>query len=150
MANVFVSGGTAYLDQPMIAKLIQGGHSVKCLYRTRSQRRAPSGSMPIEGDPPQCATFEDEVGPNDTSVHLTRTSHPAPWKTEQFEVVDGRSFEESLTAARRKQVGHFVYLSVAYPARIMQSYIEVRRRCEGRLVLSGPPVSDPEALVCLG
>lgn len=51
MANVFVSGGTAYLGQPLIAELIQGGHSVKCLYRTRSQRRVPSGSMPIEGDP---------------------------------------------------------------------------------------------------
>ena len=70
MPNVFVSGGTAYLGQPMIAKLIQGGHSVKCLYRRRSVRRVPSGLMPIEGDPLQCATFEDEVGPGDTLVHL--------------------------------------------------------------------------------
>ncbi len=141
MANVFVSGGTGYLGRPMIAELLRRGHSVKCLYRARSRGRVPAGSMPVEGDPLASGTFEDEVGMGDTFVHLTGASRPAPWKGRQFEAVDGRSFEESLVVARRRQVGHFVYLSVAHPAPIMRSYIEVRRRCEGRLVLSGLPVS---------
>ncbi len=141
MANVFVSGGTGYLGRPMIAELLRRGHSVKCLYRPRSRSRVPPGSMPVEGDPLSSGSFESEVGPGDTFVHLTGTSHPAPWKGKQFEAVDGRSFEESLAVARRSQVSHFVYLSVAHPAPIMRSYIEVRRRCEGRLVLSGLPVS---------
>ena len=51
MANVFVSGGTGYLGRPMIAKLLQRRHSVKCLYRPRSRGRVPPGSMPVEGDP---------------------------------------------------------------------------------------------------
>jgi len=141
MANVFVSGGTGYLGRPMIEELLRRGHSVKCLYRPRSRGRIPPGSMPVEGDPLARSTFEYEVEPGDTFVHLTGTSHPAPWKGKQFETVDGRSFEESLAVARRSQVSHFVYLSVAHPAPIMKSCIEVRRRCEGRLVLSGLPVS---------
>ena len=141
MANVFVSGGTGYLGRPMIAELLWRGHSVKCLYPPRSRGRVPTGSMPVEGDPLASCSFEYEVEPGDTFVHLTGTSHPAPWKGKQFEAVDGRSFEESLAVSRRSRVGHFVYLSVAHPASIMRSYIEVRRRCEGRLVLSGLPVS---------
>ncbi len=141
MANIFVSGGTGYLGRPMIAELLRRGHSVKCLYRARSRSRVPPGSMPVAGDPLESATFANEVSSGDTFVHLTGTSHPAPWKGRQLEAVDGRSFEESLAVARHQRVGHFIYLSVAHPAPIMRSYIEMRRRCEGRLVLSGLPVS---------
>src|SRR4051794_8852670 len=39
--------------------------------------------------------------------------------------------------ATRTGIDHFIYLSVAHPAPVMQSYIEVRAQCEASLRASG-------------
>jgi uncharacterized protein YbjT (DUF2867 family) len=57
-------------------------------------------------------------------------SHPATWKEEQFRQVDLGSVRASVAAAKEAKIRHFVYLSVAQPAPVMRSYVEIRAECE--------------------
>lgn len=137
MANVFVSGGTGRLGRSLILELLRRGHLVKCLYRPQSWDRVPVGVLPVPGDALDGPSFVDRLEPGDTLVHLTGVGRPRPWMRRAFETVDAGSFGASLSVAQAGHAGHFVYLSVSYPAPFLGPYGEVRRRCEGRLALSG-------------
>lgn len=89
------------------------------------------------GNALDASTFRDQVQGADTFVHLIGVPHPAPWKAEQFRAVDGVSLRASVDAACFANVAHFVYVSVAHPAPVMQSYIEVRSACEAYIRSSG-------------
>ena len=71
------------------------------------------------------------------SVHLVGVSHPSPTKANQFRDIDLTSIRVAVEAAKVVGVNHFVYLSVASPAPIMHSYIEVRLEGEALLRKSG-------------
>ena len=46
----FITGGTGYLGRPLIARLLERGHSVRALARTDSENRLPAGSHPVSGN----------------------------------------------------------------------------------------------------
>ncbi len=68
--------------------------------------------------------------PGSVFVHLVGASHPAPWKHQEFILVDFGSLQESVKAAQTSDAGHFVYVSAAQPAPVMKAYIRVREQCE--------------------
>ena len=68
---------------------------------------------------------------------MVGTPHPAPWKGPQFRAVDLPALKASVAAAREAGVEHFVYVSVAHPAPIMQAYIDVRMECEAEIARAG-------------
>jgi uncharacterized protein YbjT (DUF2867 family) len=72
-----------------------------------------------------------------TLVQLVGTPHPSPAKARQFVDVDLKAGLESVSAARNQGVAHFIYLSVAQPAPIMRSYLEVRARVEAAIAEAG-------------
>jgi uncharacterized protein YbjT (DUF2867 family) len=51
--------------------------------------------------------------------------------------VDLRAGLEAVRVARDVQVQHFIYVSVAQPAPVMQSYVAVRAECEQAIAASG-------------
>lgn len=63
--------------------------------------------------------------------------HPSPAKAEQFRAVDLVSIRASVAAAVEARIQHFVYLSVAQPARMMKDYLAVRAEGEALLRASG-------------
>jgi uncharacterized protein YbjT (DUF2867 family) len=135
--NIFISGGTGYLGAALIPRLIAGGHGVKALVRRGSEGKLDPGCRNTIGNALDAFTFRDQVQSADTFVHLIGVSHPAPWKAEQFRAVDGVSLRASVDAACFAKVAHFIYVSVAHPAPVMQSYIEVRAACEAYIQSSG-------------
>lgn len=135
--NVFVSGGTGYLGRTLIHQLIGRGHQVHALARAGSANKVPAGCIPVPGDPLQASTFQRSVPGCDTFVHLVGTPKPAPWKEKQFRAVDLPSLKQSVNAAAATGIRHFVYVSVAQPAPVMQAYVQVRRECEEYLNASG-------------
>jgi uncharacterized protein YbjT (DUF2867 family) len=93
--------------------------------------------MPVPGDALDAASFRPEVPPACTFVHMAGVAKPNPAKRALFREIDQVSFDASLDAAMATHVSHFIYISVAQPAPVMKSYIEVRKSCESRLRSSG-------------
>jgi uncharacterized protein YbjT (DUF2867 family) len=139
MAVVFVTGGTGYIGRPLIARLVATGHEVYALARARSVDRVPPGARAIEGDALDEHTFQRRIPAGATLIHLVGTPHPSPAKAAQFASVDLVSVRAALAAALSARVAHFIYLSVAHPAPVMQSYIAVRSAGEALLLASGLP-----------
>jgi len=137
--QVFLSGGTGYVGQALVARLLERGHRARVLAREGSQSKVPSGAQAIVGNALDAATFSSAVSAGDTFVHLTGVAHPAPWKEAQFRAIDLVSLRASAQAAQAAGAAHFIYISVAQPAPVMKAYIRVRQECEEILKSTGLP-----------
>jgi uncharacterized protein YbjT (DUF2867 family) len=136
-SSVFITGGTGYLGQPLIASLLQRGHRVRALVRDCSQGKLPVGCTAILGSALDATSYAAQILPSDTFVQLVGVSHPSPAKAAQFRSIDLASADGAIGAAAKAGVKHFVYLSVAHPAPMMRAYIEVRSYCERLIRESG-------------
>jgi uncharacterized protein YbjT (DUF2867 family) len=135
--HAFITGGTGYMGTRLIPALLARGHRVAALVRPGSERKVSAGCEVAIGNALDAASFAGRVAPADTLVHLVGTSHPAPWKAEQFRRVDLASVQAAVEAARMAGVRHFVYLSVAQPAPAMRAYVAVRAECERLIAGAG-------------
>ncbi len=134
---VVISGATGYLGKPLCRILSARGFPIRAVVRSGSAAKLPSSVEPIIADPLTAATFARYIPAGATFIHLLGTPRPSPWKTRQFREVDLPGAMAAIDAATQAGVAHFIYVSVAHPAPIMCSYIEVRRDCENALVTSG-------------
>ena len=135
MPPVFIAGGTGYMGQRLIPRLTAQGFAVHALARPGSESRVPRGAEIVLGSALDHRSYEVPQGA--TVVHLVGTPHPSPSKAQQFREVDLPSLRESLAAARKAVASHFIFVSVAHPAPVMQAYIEVRMECEALIRDSG-------------
>src|ERR1051326_1734758 len=139
VSNIFVTGGTGYLGGHLLPELIARGHIVRALVRGGSVSKLAKGAVPVLGDALDAATFRDQVAPSDTFIQLVGVAHPSPSKAAEFQRVDLVSIRASVDAAKRANVRHFIYLSVAQPAPVMRDYVAVRAEGERLLRESGIP-----------
>ncbi len=137
VANVFITGATGYIGSRLVPELLARGHVVRALVRNGSQSKLPAGVIAVNGNALDGSTFVDQVAPSDTFIQLVGVAHPSPAKAEEFRRVDLVSVRASVAAAQAAGVRHFIYLSVAQPAPIMQAYIDVRAEGERLALLSG-------------
>jgi uncharacterized protein YbjT (DUF2867 family) len=137
MARVFITGGTGYVGRRLVRALLELGYEVRVLTRPGSTGRVPSGASAVVGDALDASSFQHEVRPGDTLVHLVGTPHPSPAKAADFRRVDLPSILASVAAARHAGAAHVVYVSVAQPAPVMHAYIAVRAQGEAALAASG-------------
>ena len=128
--HVFIAGGTGYIGRPLIEALLRDGHTVRALVRPGSEKKLPPGCIAVPGNALDAASYQSQVAPADTFVHLVGVAHPGPGKGRQFREIDLASIEAAVQAARFASVRHFIYVSVAHPAPLMRDYIAVRTRGE--------------------
>ncbi|MEY2490525.1 MAG: hypothetical protein QOC70_2467 [Verrucomicrobiota bacterium] len=126
--KVFVTGGTGYMGSRLIPLLVRRGHEVKAVARPGSETRLPTGSAQVVADPLRMDSYTEQVGAADTFVHLIGVAHPSPAKAKEFREIDLVSVQVAVKAAREAGIGHFIYLSVAQPAKMMQPL----SRCEAK------------------
>jgi uncharacterized protein YbjT (DUF2867 family) len=138
---VFVTGATGYMGRALITVLLRRGHAVRALARSQSVQHVPAGAETVMGNALEPATFARGIAPADTLVHLVGTPHPSPAKAASFRQVDLPSVDAALAAARAARIAHFVYVSVAQPAPVMQAYIAVRQEGEALIQASGIPAT---------
>ncbi len=137
MHHVFVTGATGYMGRPFVRELVSRGHRVSALARRGSEPKVPPGATVVVGDALDAATYQRNVAPADTLVHLVGVAHPSPAKAAAFRSIDLASTLAAIEAARFAGVRHFVYVSVAHPAPVMKQYVAARQEGEARLADSG-------------
>jgi len=137
MARVFITGGTGYVGRRLARALLELGHDVRVLTRPESSARVPAGAAAVVGNALDASSFQDELRPGDTLVHLVGTPHPSPSKAAEFRRVDLPSILASVAAARHAGAAHVIYVSVAQPAPVMHAYVAARSEGEAALAASG-------------
>jgi uncharacterized protein YbjT (DUF2867 family) len=135
--RVFVTGGSGYMGQRLIARLLDRGHEVRALVRAGSEKKLPAGCVPVVGDALDGKSYASRIAPADTFVQLVGVTHPSPAKAAQFREIDLPSGLGAIAAAKSAGIQHFVYLSVAHPAPMMHAYIAVRSECEAAIESAG-------------
>jgi NADH dehydrogenase len=100
--NVFIAGGTGYIGQRLIPRLLKRGHEVRALVRPGSEGKLPEGSTPVMGSALDGASYARNIFPADTFVQLVGVAHPSPAKAGEFRKIDLPAEFES---RRRCQVG---------------------------------------------
>ncbi len=135
--KVFLTGATGFMGSRLAAELLRRGHRVRALARAGSESKVPTGCQIVHGDALRAETYSTPVSPADTFVHLIGVAHPNPRKAAEFRDIDLKSCQEAVRAATGAGVRHFVYLSVARPAPIMQEYQAARAGGERLIGESG-------------
>jgi len=135
--SVFIAGGTGYIGQRLIPRLLERGHEVRALVRPGSERKLPEGCTAVMGNALDGGSYVRNISPADTFVQLVGVAHPSPAKAEEFRKIDLPSGLAAIAAAKSAGIRHFVYVSVAHPAPMMQAYIAVRTECEAAIDSAG-------------
>jgi len=135
--DVFITGGTGYIGRRLIADLLARGHRVKALARSSSLARVPTGATPVEGNALESASFQPAISPASVFIQLVGTPNPNPAKAAEFVSVDLAAARAGVKAAQFAGVSHFIYVSVANPAPMMQAYIDARLAGEGAIQEAG-------------
>ena len=137
MAVVFLTGASGFMGRRLTAELLRRGHQVRGLVRQGSESRVAAGCEVVTADPLNAASYKNRVTGADTFVHLVGVTHPNPSKAGQFRSIDLVSAKAAISAATSAGIGHFVYVSVAHPAPIMQEYIAARSEAEEDIRAAG-------------
>ncbi len=135
--QIFVTGGTGYIGSRLIPKLVENGHQVTALVRSQSKNKLSAQCTVVTGNALDGASYSNFAEGAHTFIHLVGVSHPSPAKARQFIYIDQRSGLEAIRVAAEKKIAHFIYLSVAHPAPVMQAYINARIPCEQAIVEAG-------------
>jgi uncharacterized protein YbjT (DUF2867 family) len=135
--SVFIAGGTGYMGQRLIPRLLARGHEVRALVRPGSERKLPSGCSAVTGNALDASSYAQQISPADTFVQLVGVAHPSPAKAAEFRTVDLPAGLGAVSAAKSTGIRNFIYVSVAHPAPMMHAYIAVRTECEAAIDAAG-------------
>lgn len=103
--------------------------------RAGSEQKVPKNIVSVVADPLREGSYTAAIRGCDTFIHLVGVAHPSPAKAAQFRAIDLPSVRVAVKAARDAGIRHFIYLSVAQPAPMMEAFIAVR--AEGEALLRG-------------
>jgi len=137
LRSIAITGASGYLGRALSTALITRGLAVRAIVRHGSAARAVAGTEVREVDVFDATQLSAALRTGDTLVHLIGTPNPNPRKAAEFERVDLASVRIATVAAVNAGVAHFLYVSVAQPAPVMQAYIETRRAAEAAIVAAG-------------
>jgi uncharacterized protein YbjT (DUF2867 family) len=137
VASICVTGATGYIGSRLIPLLAERGHELKAVVRPGSARKISTGVSVITADPLKEDSYTESIRGCDTFIHLIGVAHPSPAKAAQFRAIDLPSIQVAVKAARDADVRHFIYLSVAQPASMMQAFVAVRAEGEALIRASG-------------
>ncbi len=110
MAQTFVTGGSGFIGQVLVRRLIGEGHSVRALVRSQASadKVAALGAEPVRGELTDPTTWRDRVTGSDVVFHLAAETDITADR-ERHELVSVRGTRAAVDAARYAQVPRFVH-----------------------------------------
>lgn len=114
--QVFLTGGTGFVGGYVLRALLERGHAVRCLTRSRSLPTArweldTDRVETVRGDVTDAATLEGALAGCDAAVHLVGILEERPRRGVTFDAVHYRGTVNVVDAARRAGVEAFVHMS---------------------------------------
>jgi uncharacterized protein YbjT (DUF2867 family) len=150
VSTVCVTGGTGYIGSRLIPLLSDRGHEVRAVVRPGSEKKIPGKVAIVAADPLIEDSYTESIRGCDAFVHLIGVPHPSPAKAAQFRAIDLPSVQVAVKAARDAGIRHFIYLSVAHPAPMMEAFIAVRAEGEALVRASAMPATFVRPWYVLG
>src|SRR3954468_2475106 len=86
--KIFITGGTGYMGQRLIRRLLDRGHQVRALVRSGSEKKLASGCTPVVGNALDASSYAENISPADTFIQLVGVAHPSPAKAAEFRRID--------------------------------------------------------------
>ncbi|MEV1082757.1 NAD-dependent epimerase/dehydratase family protein [Streptomyces sp. NPDC050211] len=110
MAQAFVTGGSGFIGQVLVRRLLNEGHSVRALVRSEASAAKVSalGAQPVRGELTDPTTWRDEVTGSDVVFHLAAETDITADR-ERHELVTVHGTQAAVDAARYAQVPRFVH-----------------------------------------
>lgn len=142
MKTIFITGGTGYLGARLITILLKKGYEVIALVRPGSAQKLPAGCAFVVGNAFEPDSFSSKIPKGSVFVQLLGVPHPSPKKKKAFISIDLASARASAAAAKKAEVSHFIYVSVAMePTSVMRDYQQARAQGEAFLLETGLPLT---------
>ncbi|MEV2210137.1 NAD-dependent epimerase/dehydratase family protein [Streptomyces sp. NPDC050997] len=110
MAQVFVTGGSGFIGQVLVRRLLDEGHSVSVLVRSETSAAKVSalGAKPVRGELTDPATWRNDLTGSDVVFHLAAETDVTADR-ERHELVTVRGTQAAVDAARYARVPRFVH-----------------------------------------
>ncbi|MFL5997283.1 MAG: NAD-dependent epimerase/dehydratase family protein [Streptomyces sp.] len=110
MAQAFVTGGSGFIGQALVRRLVSEGHSVRALVRSEESAAKVSalGAEPVRGVLTDSATWQDAVKGSEVVFHLAAETNVSADRARQ-ELVTVGGTRAALDAARHAGVARFVH-----------------------------------------
>lgn len=110
MAHVFATGGSGFIGQVLVRRLLGAGHSVGVLVRSEASAAKISalGAEPVRGELTEPLTWRNEVMGGDVVFHLAAETDVTADR-ERHELVTVRGTQAAVDAARYARVPRFVH-----------------------------------------
>lgn len=110
MARAFVTGGSGFIGQVLIRRLVSEGHTVRALVRSEESaaKVAALGAEPVRGELTESVTWRDAVKGSEVVFHLAAETDISSDRARQ-EVVTVGGTQAAVDAARYAKVPRFVH-----------------------------------------
>ncbi len=110
MARVFVTGGSGFIGQVLVRRLLGAGHSVGVLVRSEASaaKIKALGAEPVRGELTDPLTWRDELAGRDVVFHLAAETDVTADRA-RHELVTVRGTRAAVEAARHAGVPRFVH-----------------------------------------
>lgn len=149
MTRVLVTGATGYVGARLTPRLLDMGHSVRCLVRSPGRLAGAPWTADVEvcqGDVLRPGSLAAALDAVDIAYYLIHSI-----SARDFQAVDRRGAELFATAAREAGVGRIVYLGGPAPTRRRSSaHLRSREEVARILLDSGVPTVVLRAAIILG
>ena len=109
MAQTFVTGGSGFIGQALVRRLLSEGHSVRALVRSDASAAKVSalGAEPVRGELTEPSTWQDAVTGSAVVFHLAAETDISADRA-RHELVTVRGTQAAVDAARYAKVPRFV------------------------------------------